>query len=149
MTELRQYNPLQVVGSWTTATGSVDILDGRIDGSFLQTTSDNKRWARENDQHGNATRVKMNNRGGTITVTLSASSPTNSQLSARVEADDATEAVVGFLLLKDLNGNTVVEADGAFLEDIPDPSFGSDRGSRAWVFQCAAVRKFVGEHDIA
>lgn len=149
MAELRQYDPLQVVGSWTTPSGVVDILDGRIEGEFLRVLRDNKRWTREHDAHGNATRVKNNNRGGAVEVVISASSPTNAALSKRAQADDLTENVVGALLLKDLNGNTVIEADGAFIEDVPDPSFGNTRGDRTWIWQCAAVRPNLGGHNLA
>ena len=149
MAELRQFDPLQVVGSWITPTGAVDILDGRISGEFLATARDNMRWAREFDAHGNATRVKNNNTGGSVTLTLSASSPTNAALSARVAADQLGENIVGPLVLRDLNGETVIECDGAFLEDVPEVSFGQERGTRTWVFQCAGIRQFVGGHSIA
>lgn len=149
--ELRQYNPTKVVGSWATPTnlGVIDILDGAIDGEFLGETSDNPRWTREHDRHGNATRVRNNNRGGSFAVTISASSPTNTRLSLAVEEDDISESVVGPLVLKDLNGNTVIEADGAFIADMATVSFGAERGSRVWIFECAAKRTFVGGHNKA
>lgn len=151
MSELRQYNPLQVVGSFTTPGpfGTVDIVDGSIDGEFAAVASDNPTWTREHDRAGNSTRVKNNNEGGTITITLAASSPTNARLSGVHELDRVSENQVGVLLLKDLNGNTVIEADGAFIADTPDPSFGAERGTRAWVFECASIRKFIGGHDLA
>lgn len=152
MTELRQYVPTKVVGSWVTPTplGTIDILDGVINGGeFLAIETDANTWARENDLNGNATRVKNSNQGWRVRVTLSASSPTNTLLTKAAQLDDLTESVVGALVLKDLNGNTIVECDGAFLVDIPDFGFGSDRGSRVWVWECAAVRPFLGGHDVA
>lgn len=152
MGELRQYVPLKVVGSWDTNSplGVIDILDGTVNaGEFLAVETDNATWSRESDRHGNATRVKNSNAGGRVRVTFSASAPTNAKLSAAVLADEISDNVVGPLMLKDLNGNTVVEADGCFLVDTPDPSFGSDRGSRVWVWECATIRKFIGGHDLA
>jgi hypothetical protein len=150
MTEpLRQYEPIQVVASWATVFGSIDVVDGAVEGEFLGVAMDNKRWSIEGDRAGNATRVKNNRRTGTVTITLSASSPTNAVLSALAQVDDGTENVVGLLLIKDLSGTTLIEADGAFIEDIPDLGFGSDRGSRVWVFRCASVTKYVGGHDLA
>lgn len=152
MGELRQYVPLKVVGAWTTQTplGSIDILDGTVNaGEFLAVETDNATWSRESDRHGNATRVKNSNKGGRVRVTMSASSPTNAKLSRAVAIDETSDSVVGPLLLKDLNGNTVVSATGAFLVDTPDPSFGSDRGTRVWVWECATIDKFVGGHDLA
>ena len=152
MTELRQYAPLKVVGSWVIPIppGVIDILDGAVNtGDFVAIETDTDAWSREADLSGNATRVRNNNGGGRIRVTLSASSPTNTKLSAMAAADAISENVVGALVLRDLNGNTVVECDGAFLVDIPDFSFGSERGSRTWTWECAAIRVVLGGHDIA
>ena len=109
--DTRQYDPLQVVGSFGIAgKAAVDILDGRIDGEFFSGVRDNPLFTREHDAHGNSTRVRNNNRGGTVTITLSASSPTNRILSAMHEADELGENVVGVLVIRDLNGDTVLEA---------------------------------------
>ena len=152
MTELRQYSPLKVVGSWVIPIppGVIDILDGAVNtGDFVAIETDADAWTRETDLAGNATRVRNNNQGGRIRVTLSASSPTNTRLTAAAAADAISESVVGALVLRDLNGNTVVECDGAFLVDTPDFSFGVDRGSRTWVWECAAIRTVLGGHDVA
>lgn len=152
MSELRQYVPTKVVGAWTTATplGAIDILDGTVGaGEFAAVELDNANWSRESDKHGNATRVFNANDGGRIRITLTASSPTNTKFSKAVQADKLTHSVVGPLLLKDLNGNTVIEAEGAFLVGLAPVSFGSDRGTRVWTFECAKIRMFVGGHDIA
>lgn len=147
---LRQYDPLQVTGSWATPVGVFDIVDGAIaPGDFLTVTRDNPTFARESDRGGNATRVKNNNKGGTVSVTLSASSPTNAVLSAAQVTDELSENVVGLLTLRDLNGDTVVEAVAAFLTQTPDPTFGSERGSRTWVWEAAQVNSFLGGHDLA
>ncbi|NJK32973.1 MAG: DUF3277 family protein [Deltaproteobacteria bacterium] len=148
--ELRQYDPLQVTGSWATSIGVFDIVDGAISGGdFVSVERDNPTWARESDRGGNAVRVKNNNKGGTVAVTLSASSPTNAVLSSAQAIDELTENVVGLLTLKDLNGDTVVEAVGAFLTQTPPPSFGSERGSRTWVWEAAQIVSFLGGHDLA
>lgn len=148
---LRQYDPLQVVGSWNTDTGSVDFLDGRIgDGIFVSVTVANQRWTMETDAHGNATRVKNNNRSGVISIALAADSPTNLALSARVAADDVAENVVGAIVLQDLNGTTLVEAEGCFLDGLPATiDYGPARGQRAWTFQCAAIRAVLGGFSLA
>jgi hypothetical protein len=147
--ETRNYNPRKVTATWVTATGTVDLADGVInDADWLTTARDTPRWSRENDNAGGATRVKNNNRGGTVSITFSASSPTNDILSARVELDDVAENQVGALVVRDLSGTTLMQADGAYLEDIPDLSFGAGRGQRTWVWQCAAMRRFAGSHNL-
>lgn len=146
---LRQYDPIQVVGSWAIKDGaSVDFLDGRVSAEFFSTTQDNPRWTREFDAHGNATRVKNNNKGASFTITLSASSPTNKTLSDIVKADeDAATPKTGSMMLRDLNGTTVLEADGCFIEAAPEVSFAAERGTRTWTFQCAALNFKVGGHN--
>lgn len=145
-----QYNPIKVVGTFVTPGpfGSIDILEGTVDGGeFAALARDNPTWTREHDRGGNSTRVRNNNTGARLTVTMSASSPTNDTLSRVHALDLASENQVGTLTLKDLNGTTRVIADGAFIAESPDPTFGSDRGSRAWVFELGQTRKFVGGHD--
>lgn len=152
MTELRQYSPRKVVGSWVIPIppGVIDILDGVVNaGDFVVIETDEDTWTREMDLSGNGTRVRHYNQGGRIRVTLSASSPTNLSLTKAAQADRITENVVGALVLRDLNGNTVVEGDSAFLTDIPDFSFGSERGSRTWTWECAAIRTVLGGHSLA
>lgn len=149
MPELRQYVPQKVVGSWVTPLGAINILDGVIDGEFFSLAMDNPRWTREHDGAGNGTRVRNSNRGGSFPITLSASSPTNQLLSEAVQADDVSENMVGDILLRDLNGNTVIAASGCFLEDMAPPSFSNERGTRVWTFQCNAIEVFVGGHDAA
>lgn len=152
MPDLRQYDPLQVVASWTTPGpyGTVDIVDGRVDDQeFLNSGRDKKRWELEGDGNANATRVKQNRKTGTISITLSASSPTNETLSKIAALDDASENQVGALVIRDLNGQTIVTCTGAFLEDVPDPTFGATRGERVWTWRCATIVPFVGGHDLA
>jgi hypothetical protein len=150
MSELTQYNPMKVVGAWKTPGGQVDFLDGAASAEFAVIARDNPMWTREFDAYGNVTRVKNNNTGCTITITLSASSPTNDVLTKLVLADRATENIVGPISLKDLSGTTEIVATGCFLEDVPDVSFAQERGTRTWVFQCAALSTmFVGGHKLA
>jgi hypothetical protein len=144
---LHQFDPAQVVASWVTPGGSIDILEGAISGEFMTFSRDNARWAREFDLYGNATRVKNNNRGGVISITHSASSPLNTVLSALTVADDMTDSVVGIIVIRDMSGPTIVEADGCFLEGVSDFGFGQERGARTWVWQCASLRPFVGGHN--
>jgi hypothetical protein len=149
---LSQYDPEKVVASFApnAAAGiaAIDITNGAIAGSFLTVTKNNPRWAKEGDRAGNQTRVKNNDRSGTITVELSASSPTNAALSAAAIADDASEAVVGSVVIKDLNGTTLVKASGCYLTQVADASFGSERGSRTWVWECTVIDDFIGGHDV-
>ncbi len=145
---MRQYDPLQVSGSFAgPAFGAIDIVDGGIAGDFIASALDNPLWTREFDRHGNATRVKNNNRGGTVTVMISASSPTNAGLSGLQIRDRLGEAIVGTLLIRDNNGGSVIICNGAFINSTPAPTFGVTRGERAWVFECETIDIVLAGHD--
>lgn len=146
---MRQYDPTKVVMSWVTPTplGVIDLADGVVDQEFFAMTKDQARWTREHDLNGNATRVYHSNRGGSFSISYSASSPSNTKLSRCVQADDQAQNVVGPVIVKDLNGNTIGEFDDAFIEDVPDLTFGAERGMRTWTFQYGKARVFAGGHD--
>lgn len=144
---MREYNPLSVVGSWTTPIGVYSVVEAVIPGEFLTTARDNKFFARENDGFGNATRVVQPNLGGSVIIRISASDPLNDQLSKAHLADRLTSSVVGLLSIKDLSGTSKVKAAEAFIEDFPDPKFSMQRGQWDWVFQVGKMLPYIGSHD--
>lgn len=148
--ELRQYVNTKVVGSWTTPFGTVDILDGAVrTADFVSASNDGgDRWSVDGDGNGNATRVKNSNRVGSISVTISASSPTNLKLTKLAERDDEIENVVGVLELRDKNGDSKIVMTGAFLLDIPPATFGAGRGVRVWRWACARKQERAGGHNL-
>lgn len=132
---MHQYNPQKVTAVWTSIAGAVDILEGAAADSFLEITTDTARWSREMDREGNGVRNKNNNRGGMARSTITSKSPLNKTLSDIANADDEAENVVGTIVVKDLNGDTLVTLFDAFLEDQPAPSYGATSGNRVWVWQ--------------
>lgn len=147
---LAQYVPIKVVGSWATPIGTVDILDGTVRGQeFAAFVRNVDTWSLETDASGNATRVKSSDKSGGLTVTFSASSPTNRKLSLMAQADELLENVVGVLNLADKNGDSEIVMQGAFLVRIPDLSFSNVRGVRAWRWMCKAGDNFIGGHNPA
>lgn len=148
--EIRVYNPLQVVGSWTTPTGVIDLSDGAVaDQDFFTTSPDGPEWIREKDGRGNFTAVyQPGNRGGTFALAVSASSALNEQLSARVIASRTT-LVVGLLLVRDLNGATIINHANAFLVGIPGKGFGPARGMNLWTWEVGQIDMVLGGHNVA
>ena len=147
---LRQYDPLKVTGAFAGVRGSIDIIDGAVYGDFLNVTRDAPMWDRETDGFGNTIRVKHNNIGGRVSLQLSASSPTNQQLSEIALSDAIAETNVGYLTLRDLNGTTTIICTGVWIADFPQLAFGVSRGSRLWVFECAAIQVVLaGGHEEA
>lgn len=147
MSELRQYDSNAVTGSWVTAQFSIDIVDGTVSGDFLDPTRNEDDWMLEVDQFGNATRVWIGDKTGTVQVTLSASSPTNTRLSQARSQDLLSRNVVGELVITDLNGDTVIACQGAFICGKPQKTFGTTRGNVVWTFKCASLVSFIGGHE--
>ena len=150
MPDLRVYNPLQVVGSWAIPAGAIDLSDGVvIDQDFFTTTPDGPEWVREKDNNGNATAVyQPGNRGGTFALAVSASAVLNATLSSLVIASRGT-LVAGLLTVNDLNGLTIGNHAGAFLQGIPAKGFGQARGMNLWTWEVGQIDQFIGGHDEA
>lgn len=148
---LRGYNPLKVVCSWAPANvATIDIADGRVAGDFFSAVRDNPDWIRESDEFGNATRIYKNNKGGQVTISLFASSPTNDLLSAAHIADRVTQNVVGVLVVSDLSGTSRMVCTGAYISAMPDfARSGASVGQVAWVWDCADIQTFIGGHSLA
>lgn len=148
---MRQYNSTLVTASWTTPTplGTIECLDGRINGSFASLTKDNGRWIKETDGNGNATRVFLPNKGGTLSLVISASSPTNALLSRAVSIDEEIQNVVGVMVLRDLSGDSIITLESAYLVDWPDLEYMTEsRGDRTWVWDCERIIPYVGSHNV-
>lgn len=147
---LHAYNPLQVVGSWAIPGQVIDLSDGVVlDQDFFNTTPDGPEWVREKDGRGNATAVyQPGNRGGTFSLAISRSSSLNTVLSGLVIGSRLT-LVTGLLVVNDLNGNSLINHAGAFLQGIPAVGFGQARGMVLWTWECERVDAFIGGHDVA
>jgi hypothetical protein len=148
--ELRVFNPLQVIGTWVTPTGVLDLGEAVVlDQDFFTTTPDGPEWIREKDGHGNSTAVyQPGNRGGTFALAMSASGALNTQLTARVIASRTT-LVAGLLVVNDLNGNTLINHVNAYLNMIPGKGFGQARGMNLWTWEVGQIDMFLGGHNVA
>jgi hypothetical protein len=134
--ELRPYDPNQVTVSWTiNGIGTIDLTQGLIDGpGAIVDTKDAPRWTRRSDRQSNAVRNKGSKRGGFLVLTYGAEAQIQDALSGYAITDDQVEAVVGLIKIKDLNGTTVAEYLGAFIEDDPSLNYGDTASDRPWVF---------------
>ena len=84
---LRTYDPKQVVIS----IGGVPI-SGYADGTFLLIDRDENAFTKVTGADGTSTRVKSNNRAGSMTLTLKQSSPSNDVLSGFATLDELSNA---------------------------------------------------------
>lgn len=138
---VRTYDPKAVV----ITIGGVP-MSGFSDGTFLEISRDAQAFTKVVGADGTTTRVKSNNTGGTMTVTLKQSSPSNDVLSAFAQADALSNAGVVPILVKDLSGNSVYFSATGWIQKIADSTFSADVSDRAWTLDLADVDIFVGSN---
>lgn len=144
--ELRTYDPDQVSASWSLRVGdAIDLTEGLIDGpGAIVDAKDAPAWTRRSDRNSNMVRNRSRKKGGTVTFTYAAESEIQDTLTPLVIADGVTGAMVGDIVVKDLNGSTIMTYIGAFIENDPDPSFGDTAADRVYVFGYAERIPLLG-----
>ena len=138
---VRTYDPKSVV----ITVGGVP-MSGFADGTFLEITRDDAAFTKVVGADGTTTRVKSNNTGGSMTITLKQSSPSNDVLSAFAQADELTNTGVVPILVKDLSGNSIYFSATGWIQKYPDSVFANEINNRAWVLDLADVDMFVGSN---
>lgn len=133
------YNPKKVVFSWKGI-----VARGYVAGSFLTVEMNAEMFTTNVGAQGDVCRVQSNDETGKVTLTLMASSPTNAELSTQAALDRLSGVNYGPLLVKDLNGLTVHQAEQAWIEKMPNSDKGMEVGEVQWVFGCARLKMFEG-----
>lgn len=136
---VRTYSPKEVI----IAIGGVP-MSGFADGTFLEISADAQQFTKVIGADGYATRVKTNNYAGTLTLTLSQSSPSNDILSGILAADRLANAGVVPILIKDLTGTTIIFSATGWIQQFPDLAYGNEINNRAWVLDLAEMDVFIG-----
>lgn len=138
---VRTYDPTQVIIS----IGGVP-MSGFTEGTFLEVVRDEPTWNKVVGADGLVTRGKTNNFTGTVTLTLKQSSPSNDVLSGFMAIDEATNAGVIPVLIKDISGNSVYFSARAWISKYADSTFAKDITDRQWVLQTDELDMFVGSN---
>ena len=140
---LRSFDPNRVTVS-VAGTAIVGFADDKV-----MVERANNSWELVVGADGEATRVKSNDKSGTITINLQQSSPSNDFLSAIFAVDEASAAGVVPIAITDKSGTTVVGAPLAFIEKLPEASFSKNQNDRSWVFRCNNLNYYLGGNDAA
>lgn len=93
---------------------------------------------------GEPVRAKSSDKSGFVTITLMQSSAGNDALSTALLLDELTGDGVGALLVKDLNGTTVINAQAAWGRKMANAEFGRTAGTREWILDTGELDMFVG-----
>lgn len=85
-------------------------------------------------------------KGGTITVTLLKTSPTNAKLSAMYAAQSLSSATWGnnVIVVRNSASNDLCSARSVAFQKLPDWQNAKDGGTVAWVFDAGKVDQLLG-----
>lgn len=140
---MKQYNPKD----------GILIFKGRqikdfVAGSFITASRNQDTFG---DPHiglnGSGTRVKSNDRSGTVTIHIPSSSGDNDTLTDFALLDEKSDSGSGPLLYKDLSGKTFFSAEVAYLKKIADAEFSNEVTEREWVFATDDLKMYVGGNN--
>lgn len=138
---IRTFDPANVVVS----IGGVP-MSGYADGTFLLVDRDEDAFTKVTGADGFTTRVKSNNRGGSLTLTLKQSSPSNDILSGFANLDELSNSGVVPILVKDLSGTSTYFSATGWIRKYPSSEFGKELNNREWIIDLADVDMFVGSN---
>lgn len=136
---VRSYDPKNVLVS----IGGVP-MSGFADGTFLEVSRDENAFTKVTGADGFTSRVKSNNRGGLMTLTLLETSPSNDVLSAYAALDEISGTGIVPVLIKDVSGTSLYFSATGWVQKLPDSTFGKDINNRAWTLDLADVDVFIG-----
>jgi len=117
--------------------------------SKVSVSRSNPAWELVVGADGEATRVKSNDRSGTVTVTLQQSSPSNDDLSTLALVDELSNAGLRPLYIKDNLGTSLFTAVSAYVEQIPEASYGKTQSDRVWTIRTDNLIAFLGGNAVS
>lgn len=119
-------------------------ISGFADGTFirLEKTSDN--YVMKSGADGKTSRAKLNDRTGSMTLTLMQTSLSNVVLSGIAELDQLSNAGVVPIGVTDINGTTTFFTATGWVRKMPDWEAGKDVNEVEWIFDCADINYVIG-----
>lgn len=120
------------------------IVGGFADGTFLTVARNNDTWALTMGADGEGARAKSNDKSGTFVFTLLQTSNSNSVLSGFHTADELSNGGQVPVLVKDNNGDTVLEATTAWVRKPADVELGKEITAREWTVETDNLSMLVG-----
>ena len=120
------------------------IMEGLADGTFVTAARTNDSFTLATGADGEGVRSQSNDKSGIITLTLLQSSQSNDVLSASAALDELQGDGVFEILIKDLNGTTVISAETAWVAKPADVEFGKESSEREWTITTDHLEMLVG-----
>jgi len=140
MGSLLLYSPSDV----TVSIAGLHIATGFADGAFINISKDVEPFEVQRAMDGSVARIYKHDEGFKLDLTLAQSSQTNNILSALYNIDVATKKGKFPVFVTDNRGSTKFFALTAWVDRIPNVSFGKDLDVRTWTLQCTQATITVG-----
>lgn len=123
------------------------IVEGFADGTFMTVSRNNDTFALTMGADGEGARAKSNDTSGTFVFTLLQTSRSNAVLSSFHNADELNNGGQVPVLVKDNNGDTVLEASTAWVRKPADVELAKEITSREWTLESDKLTMVVGSSD--
>ena len=108
---------------------------GFANGTFIVVARNNDSFTLGTGADGEGARAQSNDRSGTIVITLLHTSLTNDVLAAALAADELTGNGVFPVLVKDLNGTMLAQAETMWVRKPADSSRGREVEETEWTLE--------------
>lgn len=132
--KVKTYDPKKVI---TTFSGIP--LSGFADGSFIQVTASSDRYTKKIGADGEVARVRGNDDTSEVTITLLATSKSNTVLTSYLNADRLSNKGIAPLSITDLDGGLIFFWPQAWIRKTPDITKSKDIEEVAWVFDTGQI----------
>lgn len=120
------------------------LITGFADGTFVKASRNEDTFKLYVGADGTPARARSRNKSGSVELTLSQTSPSNDALSSAHLADELLGAGVYPLMIKDLNGTTLVAAAEAWVSKPSDVEDGKEVSPRTWKLESGALAIWSG-----
>lgn len=120
------------------------LITGYADGTFVKASRNEDSFKVYVGADGTPARARSRNKSGTVEVTLAQTSPSNDAFATALAADELLGAGVYPLMVKDLNGTTLVAAAEAWVTKAADVEEGKEVGNRAWKLETGSLITWPG-----
>jgi len=119
-------------------------ISGYADGTFVMVERTSDAFTKVSGSDGDVSRVKTNDKSGTITVTLAQTSPGNDILTGLALLDEQSNSGVVPVAVVDKSGRSTYASGFGWVRKMPNSEFSKDVSNREWIIDCANMQWFVG-----
>ena len=137
------YSPADII----VVIGGVLTVSGFMEGTFLEVNKDLKPYQCRRTPDGTTARLYIKDRTYTLKFTLAQTSDSNDVLTRIQQLDEITQLGYFPLLIKDSKGSTLLFSPTAWIEEIPNQTFGTNIEPRTWGIRAVNCVSHIGGNE--